>query len=90
VAVVTLVVGVSKEDVVWKQDGAGCNPEVGVPEEDVFGKHDGAGNNRAYRGSEEDVFQIQVGAKRIRNRRLPQECKPCGLVDENGVNSQSS
>ena len=29
------------EDVVVKQDDAGCNRDVGVPEEDVFGNQHG-------------------------------------------------
>jgi len=35
VAVVTLAGGVPEEDVLVKQDGAGCNRDVGVTEEDV-------------------------------------------------------
>jgi hypothetical protein len=42
VAVVTLGVGVPEEDVVGKQDCAGCNRAYGVPEEDVVGKQNGA------------------------------------------------
>ena len=41
VAVVTLAVGVSEEDVFGKQDGACCN-RVGVPEVEVVGKQGGA------------------------------------------------
>jgi len=43
--VVTLGVGVPEEDVVGKQDGAGCNGAVAVYEEDMVGKQDGAGCN---------------------------------------------
>ena len=33
--------GVPKEDMVGKQNGACCNPDGGVLEEDVVGKQDG-------------------------------------------------
>ena len=35
-AVLTLAVEVPEEDVVGKQDGVGCNPDVGVPEEEIL------------------------------------------------------
>ena len=40
VADVTLDGGVPEEDVLLKQDGAGCNRDVGVPEEDVYVNQD--------------------------------------------------
>jgi len=46
-------VGVPEEDVVGKQDGAGCNRAVGVPEEDVVGKQDGAVRIGSRRGPQE-------------------------------------
>jgi len=55
VAVVTLVVGVPEEDVVGKQDGAGCNRDVALGEKEVVGKQDGAGFNRDVRLPEEVV-----------------------------------
>jgi len=82
-AVATLAVGVPQEDVVGKQDGAGCNRDVGMPDEIVVGKQDGAGSIREYGGSEEDVVGKEDGAV-IGSRMWPQECQPCGLVEENG------
>ena len=41
-AVVTLSVGVTEEDVLVKQDGARCNGDVGFPEEDVYVIQEGA------------------------------------------------
>jgi hypothetical protein len=37
-----LTVGVPEEDVVGKQDSAGCKGAVGEPEDDMIGKQDGA------------------------------------------------
>ena len=67
---------VPEEEVVWKQDGAGCNRYVGVPVEVVLRKVDGAGSYKAYGGSEEVVVGKQDGSVRIRIRRWPQECQP--------------
>ena len=74
-AVATLAVGVSQEDVVRKQDGAGCNRKVSMPEEIVVRKQDGAGSIREYGGSEEDVVRKEDGAV-IGSRMWPQECQP--------------
>ena len=51
-ALLTLGVGVPVEDVVGKQDSAGCNRDVGLPEEEVVEKQDDAGCNREYGGSQ--------------------------------------
>jgi len=75
-------VGVTEKDVVVKQDCAICNRDVGVPE--VVGKQDGAGNNRAYGVSEDEVDGKRDGSVTIGRRRWPQECQPCGLVEDKG------
>ena len=67
---------VPEEEVVWKQDDAGCNRYVGVLVEVVLRKEDGAGCYRDYGGSEEDVVGKQDGAVRKRSRSWPQECQP--------------
>ena len=67
---------VPEEEVVWKQDGAGCNRYVGVPVEVVLRKEDGACSYRAYGGSEEDVVGKQDGAMRKLGRSWKQECQP--------------
>jgi len=79
----TLSAGLPEEDMAGKQDGAICNRDVGVPEEDEMGKQHCAGCNRVYGVSEEVVVRKQESAVWT-HIRCPQECQPCGLVDENG------
>jgi len=59
---------------------------VGVPEENVVGKQNGACRNPDGGVPEKDVVGEQDGAVRIGSRRWPQDCKLCGLVEENGGN----
>jgi len=69
---------------VGKQDDAICNRDMEEPEDEVVGKQVGSECNRANGVPELDVVRKHDGAVRIRFSRLPQECQPCGLVDENG------
>ena len=86
---VTLAEGVPEEDVVGKQDGARSNRDVGVPEEEVVGKQEGARSTEPTEGLRKTWVE-KNGAVRIGSRRWPQECQPCGLVDENGRNTPVS
>ena len=53
-------------------------------------KQDGANFIRPYGGFEEDVVGKQYDAERISIRRWTWECKPWGLVEENGGTPQVS
>ena len=56
-----------------------------MPEEEGVRKQDGANCNRADGGSQEDVIGKEDGAVRKSSIRWPQECQPCGLLEDNGV-----